>query len=202
MKRTLLCLVAVFSLGLSLAGQQMVEQGMPSFGAVDSHEYDSVDLMSNDVMLDVPIMKKDGFLPVRATWHGNFFFTIYTGGGCTVTPCWQPSVTDHSQLLGPNQPQTFGVTSFSGPYATFGSFVISGICSGLNQTKFSGWFVQTADGAQHPLVGGTAAYTLWQAANPACTTNTSMAHRRWYRVHSVCYRTNRQLHHQQGRERV
>jgi hypothetical protein len=66
---------------LCLAGRAdaQVQPGLPNFSAYDAHEVDTVNLMSNDTMITVPIMSKNGAAPFSANYFQSNYAYVTSG---------------------------------------------------------------------------------------------------------------------------
>lgn len=160
---TVLCLLC-----LTAVAQSPVQVGLA--GAVDQHQYDGVDLMTNTPMINAPVMHKPGLIPLDFKVRGNSFLwpnnniwqaalvfnCIGVGGAGSSNTCGGlVGSADDRIALGA---AVFGWYSFQGTVS----------CGGNNVTKYSNFYIQTGDGIQHPLVGGTQMYVL--AGTGACNT--------------------------------
>jgi RHS repeat-associated protein len=157
-KRTLLCLVVVvLSVCLSSYAQQSVELGVHRLGMTDAHEYDSVDLMSNNIFLNIPVMRKAEFIPIRASAVANS--SMFVSGSQ-----WQPTMRVGSQSGGFASSLAFVVTTGTMSFAGFGWYntpTSAGTCGGQPLYKLSNWSLLFPDGSQHYVYGGTASYTYY-----------------------------------------
>jgi RHS repeat-associated protein len=141
--RTLLLLVALslFSCFVGFSGAQ-VSPGVPSFSAFDSHEIDAVNLMSNNILLNVPVMSKSGAFPLRYSLAANFYMFNNSGtwaiNGVSGSPFSQSiyGFGGGGLILFDNYSITFGVLCPDGHTLT---------------NKLTNWYVQTADGTFHYL---------------------------------------------------
>jgi YD repeat-containing protein len=91
-------LLLAIVLPINMASGQ-VSPGYPSFSAYDSHEVDTIDLLSNNIVLHAPIMSKSGAFPFRYSMVGGSYamnsgsgssWTVVSGaGGTIIAPFYQ-----------------------------------------------------------------------------------------------------------------
>lgn len=120
-----------------LAGQ--VSPGAPNFSAYDSHAVDAVNLMSNNILLNVPVMSKSGAFPLQYGITNNFY--MYTSYGT-----WTPSGYSWNDNI-----NGFGA---GGGIFFINYSVTSGVLCPDGHTytnKRTNWYIQSADGTYHYL---------------------------------------------------
>ncbi len=151
-------LAAVLLLFVALA-QGQVAPGTPSFVPTDNHGIDSVDLLNNNVMLNIPIYQKAGMPPLNLSLTGNYGMT-------EASSQWLPYSLYYynTGLLG-------NVNGFLG--GGFTSAVPTEVTSGIacpgggTTTKYFGWvFYQQMLGTIHPLP--TTVYTDITSSGTSC----------------------------------
>src|SRR6266436_6967470 len=71
--RRLLCmLLSILGLSLVLTGSILGQNdSLPTFSAIESHEFDSIDLQNLTIMLNTPVMNKSGAIPFSYSLHGS-----------------------------------------------------------------------------------------------------------------------------------
>ncbi len=143
---SLLSVLAAFLLYAGLASNAQVTPGTPSFVPQDCHEFDCIDLLNNNVMLNVPIRNKSGLFPMNAGLTMNSYME-FTG----LSPfAWWPGTT------GPLGYRINGV--IAGAYTVSGdqtgylnSAPATCPTGGASTTKFWNFYFLTADGTSHIL---------------------------------------------------
>jgi hypothetical protein len=139
MNRMLVVVVAL----LSLSAVAQVQPGFPSFGTMDSYQYDSVNLMNNSIVITVPIRSKSGYFPFRMDAFANSYMS--TAGGY-----WNPSMMSTAGYY--NGPFITSVNSFVGPLSvSTWSSSVSTTCMGTAAMKYSGFFITGGDGSTHAI---------------------------------------------------
>ena len=129
------------SLILPLCVTAQVATGMPAYSAFDKHEFDSVDLLNNNVLLNVPVFAKSGVFPINYSIFGNYG---YTSQGSTD---WIPLIT--GGYTGFQGVANGFIALYSGPNALSWTTVN---CPGNGvTTKYSDYIVVTDGGTTHPL---------------------------------------------------
>lgn len=177
--------IASFLCFVGLAGGQ-VAPGMPSFGASDNHEVDSIDLSNNNIVLSVPIMSKSGTMGFQYGAFQNYYMAINPLTGSS----WLPS----SVTWGP-PPHAVLTESMPGT-ASYSQSSTGALCPDghTNTTKYYNWIITDSLGTVHPFAstdfsdktaGGTSCltgsgftdhatdgsgYTITVAANGTTTT--------------------------------
>jgi len=152
----LLLAVSVCFAGIARA---QVSPGIQSFSAYDTHEIDSIDLSTNNIIITGPLYSKPGIIPLNYSMTANSFMYEWPD----TPPLWTPSLdaswlgvvsvpflpTGAGGLLGSG-------TGWSG-YGSTASFTWSfqitcpdGITKTTNE---GGWYIVTADGSHHSLPG-------------------------------------------------
>ena len=153
----MLCAVCLLTLGSVTWAQNdpTAITGMPNFGAQDSHQYDTVDLMSNTVTLNVPIRTKNGAMSMLAGMAANSGMqTDFIGS----TLKWEPMMWNYNQPF-PGAPFFVSINgaTLDGGQSGVGfnvypqtAAVVS--CGGhpTNQ-RYSNWVVASAAGTIHKL---------------------------------------------------
>jgi hypothetical protein len=139
--------VALSILLLCCASLAQVAPGSPNFTASDSHTYDSVDLLNNNVVLGVPGMHKAGALP--------FDFTIFANSAMTVSRgIWSPPMALGANSGGPFSAQVNSMLGQFTPRAYPLSTVITTCPSGTQKGPYeTSWVVQDGMGTLHSLGG-------------------------------------------------
>jgi len=138
------CLLSVSALLSTLAYGQ-VSGGTPAFSAYDSHEVDTINLLNNNIILNVPVRSKAGVIPFSYALSGNYAMSAVPSGHSTV---WLPT----GPPLAPKGIESSFVGSAS-PTTTSNA-----TCPNGNATiKYTNWFVAWPNGTSSPLP--TAAYT-------------------------------------------
>ena len=154
MKRILL-LCLVMSLCVCSWAQTLGKQDISpiDFGSTDSHQYDSVDLMTNNVHLEVPIMTKNGFIPFNLSIVGD---SAMPYGATSLAPNMG---TAGLGMYGRYRSAAISLTAatVSSP-GVFYTSTTTTTCSGASATRYWNWFIETGTGEKHPLTGGTAAF--------------------------------------------
>jgi hypothetical protein len=126
------------SVGMLLSGSMadaQVTPGMPNFSAYDSHEVDSINLMSNNIRLTVPVWSKAGAVPLALSTSMNSYLFVGSNG-------WASSADN-------------GMASVNGVLlsSNIGSWGSSTLvqCPGSSQmtTKWSKWYVSFSDTAHY-----------------------------------------------------
>jgi hypothetical protein len=141
--RILLLQVLIGFLFFSSFADAQVQPGYPSFSAFDSHEVDTVDLMNNNILLNVPVMSKSGAFPLSAAIKGNFY--VYVSGSSWELGTGSSLVPSPLSLLANN-------FLFAG-YSALPATSVTAYCPGGTTltTRFSNWYILTADGTTHWL---------------------------------------------------
>lgn len=143
--------------------------GTPNFSSFDSHPYDTVDLMSNTIVFQVPIYHKAGALPLELSVSANSGMTTNVPG--TGPLYWTPMMDNYwSYASFPGQPfvrNYNGLGLESGAYG-ISSSTINSNCGGVSDAKYEGWAVVTGNGTVHPL--GSTVY-LDSATAAGCVTS-------------------------------
>ena len=125
-------------LTLCSLSQAQVNPGFPSFQPQDCHEVDCVNLASNNVTLNLPVMSKSGAFPFRYSLLGSFYPFIYSGA----TQWTMISNVSGSALAGDT-----GFYKFAG---NVNSTVVN--CpGGGTTTKYTNYFIQDVHGTYHWL---------------------------------------------------
>jgi hypothetical protein len=113
--------------------------GTPSFSAYDSHEVDTVNLMSNNILLNVPVMSKSGAFPLQYSITNNFYMYNNYGTWSPTGYFWSDNIYGFGWsggILFTNYSSTPGVLCPDGHTYT---------------TKRTNWYTQSADGTYHYL---------------------------------------------------
>lgn len=115
-----------------------VSPGYPSFSGYDSHEIDTVNLLSNNVIINIPIMLKSGAFALDFRMTGNSY--VYNPNGVWNTALQQsPLIGAANQFLAPN-----GIVT--------NTPVTNVLCPGSGTTtQYTNWTVLEANGTVHPL---------------------------------------------------
>jgi YD repeat-containing protein len=137
MKRVSLSLLLCSIFALSCFSQ--VTPGIQTFSAYNSHEIDTVNLMSNDIILSVPVISKPGLLPFTYNLAGSFF--VVKNGTTWASATGLTWVID--DLLN---------TIVTAKYSTSTQTLCP---NGITRTiEYTNWYLVTSDGAHHPLSYG------------------------------------------------
>jgi RHS repeat-associated protein len=135
---------SLFSLLLCLSfapiARAQVQPGVPSFVPQDCHEFDCVNLLNNNVMLNVPIREKSGMFAMNTAFTLNSY--IYSLG---THPLWTPSTIEYSSFVF----RLNGVVGGSTGYLN--SAAATCPTGGAATTKYWNFFVVTGDGSEHIL---------------------------------------------------
>jgi hypothetical protein len=128
-----LCLLGAFAFGQA--------DGIPTFGAAESHEVDTINLATVTPVLNVSVMSKPGAIP--------FSYTASAAQGCSLTSA---KVLDCSA----SDRFTNYVPGMLG--AQFNYTIVTQItCNGVQRNSYSGWQLSTSDGlGAHPINPATA----------------------------------------------
>jgi hypothetical protein len=128
-----------FLCSAGLAGGQ-VSPGTPNFSAFDSHEVDTIDLLNNNIILNVPVRAKAGAIPFDLHLKANSYMSGFGS--------WLPTM----EYTGGTSPFAPAANGILGPGTLAGSSVsMSSTCNGAATTKYMNWYVQTAGGTIHWL---------------------------------------------------
>src|SRR5258708_1907936 len=125
------------------------QAGTPSFIPMDSHAYDSINLLNLNVIVHAPIYRKAGAMSVSIDWSANSYCTGATG-------TWQcgnqsPSVTNFGAIA-MNQFMGGGAnTGWATAYPLVAT-IVGCLNKGYSETKYSQWVVREANGTLHPLL--------------------------------------------------
>lgn len=141
MNRIKLFPIGLFTLLLvSLAGAQ-VTPGVPNFSAYSTHEIDTINLMDNNIITQLPGWKKGGAIPLSFTTFPNNFYMSVT----SVNNTWAP-------------PQALALMSSIGPriygfvYNPNSTVNTSGVpCNVGFTTEYTSWIIKGPDGTVHAL---------------------------------------------------
>ncbi len=138
-RRTIAIILSVGGF-LCLAGlaKAQVSPGTPSWSAYDQHQVDTVNLMSNTIMLNLPVMSKSGAFPFSAGLQGNNY-AAPVGGTWNGGTGWGTMTLSFIPILEGN----------------FSSFT-SALCpDGVTPTyEYGGWYVLGANQTYHWLPAG------------------------------------------------
>src|SRR5713226_1554178 len=73
-----------------------VDPGVPPFSAYDSHEGDTINLMNNNIVLNIPVMSKSGAFALHFSLIGDSFMSVLG----PPTPRWFSNFTNNFQVAG------------------------------------------------------------------------------------------------------
>jgi YD repeat-containing protein len=146
------CVLATFLSSAALAGAQ-ANAGTPSWGAQDSGQYDTINIQSLSVGLNIPIMSKSGAFPFSASLLGGGSYIYYNSAFGTLLP---------GIYINPLQGAINGVLSpalsaFTWPGTRTSVTCPSGDGSGA-AVEYTNWYVQLPDGTTHYLPAADAVY--------------------------------------------
>lgn len=154
-KLYLLVLAVTSSLNLGSVVVGQVSSGTPSWSAYDPHQLDTVNLLNNNIVLNIPIRSKSGAFPFEYRATGNYYMANVSGtwasGANIIATQFQGSANEFIDIL---TGSSFTVTSTVN-------------CPGSGTTtKYSNWVVYSGNGTSHPLP--TTVYTDKTAAGTSC----------------------------------
>jgi YD repeat-containing protein len=136
---------------LCSASLAQVALGTPNFSAMDAHAYESVDLLNNNILLNVPGMSKASAMPFSFGMAANSSMI----NGLSLSGTWGPTM---GNLIGTNAGAPFSA-SVNGALGSFGSGLyviptstVTQTCFGNPSALFSyGWEIIDGNGTAHPL---------------------------------------------------
>jgi RHS repeat-associated protein len=124
---------------LSALAYGQVSVGTPSFSAYDSHEVDTINLLNNNIIMNIPVRSKAGLIPFSYALSGNYAMSAVQSGHFIV---WLPT--------GPPLAPKGIESSFVGSAAP--TTTSNATCPNGNATiKYTNWFVAWPNGTSSPL---------------------------------------------------
>ena len=151
-----LALTVSFCFAALAAGQ--VAPGTPNWSAYDSGAYDTINLQNLNVSLNVPVMSKSGAFPFQFAFSGANSYVYAVGGNLYAGILAVPLVAAANGSLGDTIVGA-GAGTFAAPTTTtFGVMCPAGDGTGT-ATKYSGWYIQMADGTVHKMVAADISYS-------------------------------------------
>jgi YD repeat-containing protein len=140
----------------ALAQDQPTAGTIPGFSKVEAHEYDSINLATLGIKLNVPVRSKAGHIP---------FTDVLTG---------DVAITKHTQIQSPNHiisyfyasPGLSGIETHLGGRANWSSQTPLVYCGGSQYISFYNWVYTDAAGTTHP----TGIPQLLDGNNSSCGT--------------------------------
>src|SRR5437660_4856154 len=147
MKKNLASVLCVVLSLCTFVGAQSLP-GTPNFSAVDSHRFDAVDLMTNNVLLSVPVRAKAGALPFNASLNGNY--SILGAPSTGLYSSQNPGIGNGITVLQLSVDGWLSANASVG--ATYTSTIVVSCPVSGTTTKYWGWVVTDSLGTVHPLL--------------------------------------------------
>jgi len=124
--------------------EAQVAPGTPSFSAYDTDpsRYTTINLQNLNVVLNVPVMSKNGAFPFRFALTGADSYITTSGPGALSVPL---TGTENSNILGPGGSLGIGLG------LGFTSLVHGTCPGGQAKITYSGLYFSLKDGTVHPL---------------------------------------------------